>query len=75
MNKFFQSLLSSQKGSLSSKRLCGVTGWGAIIGILSYCSATGKHNPDGLGDFMIACSTLLGVDSVTDIWKNKQDNQ
>jgi hypothetical protein len=45
------------------------------MAILGYCSVTGKSNPEGLGEFMLACCALLGVDSVTEIWKNKNNPQ
>lgn len=69
-----KSVFVATEGSISSKRVCGVLGWIIIGGIEIYCVITGKPNPDSLPEFMFACCALLGVDSVTGIWKNRINN-
>lgn len=66
---FIKQVVTSHSG-ISSKRVCGVLGWLTTIGILIYCSATGKQAPVMVDTFMICCMALLGIDSVTGIWKS-----
>lgn len=54
---------------LSSKRICGVIGWAAIIFILLWCTFNQISAPNFFTEFMIGCVTLLGVDSVSDAIK------
>lgn len=65
----FKSLLSADRGSLSSKRLCGIIGWVTCSVVLILCTVWDRQAPDMVTTFIIASSALLGVDSVTDIWK------
>lgn len=71
MNKLL-GIFKSGKDTLSSKRVCGVTGWLAILGCYVYAVISGTETP-AMGELIAACVALLGVDSVTDIFKN--DNQ
>ena len=74
---FIKSLLSSDRDSLSSKRLCGIIGWVACSAVMILCTVWDRQAPDMVTTFIIASSALLGVDSVTDIWKddsNKSDD-
>ena len=62
-----KSLLSADRDSLSSKRLCGIIGWD-------------RQAPDMISAILYASTALLGIDSVTDIWKgsatiNKDKNE
>ncbi|MCQ2164249.1 MAG: DUF2644 domain-containing protein [Bacteroidales bacterium] len=66
----FKSLLSADRGSLSSKRLCGIIGWLACSAVLILCTIWDRQAPDMVTTFIIASSALLGVDSVTGIWKD-----
>jgi hypothetical protein len=71
MNKvkeFLIKIVTSHSG-ISSKRVCGVLGWLVCMGIFIYCSITCKQAPTMIDSFLLACVALLGVDSVTDIWK------
>ena len=71
MKKFILSILSAEKGSISSKRVCGVLFALTIIFIYVYCSASGKSVPTEIDTLVYGCCILLGVDSVTSIWQNK----
>ena len=74
MNKIIQfilSILSAEKGSVSSKRVCGVLFALTIIFIYIYCSTSGKSVPTEIDTLVYGCCILLGVDSVTSIWQNK----
>lgn len=76
MHKFIKDLFSS-KQSVSSKRVCGFAGW--IVCLLIAVIATIKQLtiPVFLDTVLITSATLLGLDSVTNIWKqgNKYNNE
>ena len=71
MKEVIKSLLVSTKGSLSSKRFCGVIGWIVSLIILIYCSINQLQAPDMIDTVLYCCMGLLGIDSITSIWKNK----
>ena len=63
--KWFKDMLDA-KSSVSSKRFCGVLGW------VIYCTLAVIQAPSIMEFFMLSVVGLLGVDSVTSIWKNKK---
>lgn len=65
------SLLSASRTSLSSKRFCGITGWIICLAILIYCTISVIQAPAMITTIIIASTALLGVDSITNIWKNE----
>lgn len=65
----FKSIFLATKGSISSKRVCGVIGWLVCIGILIYCTVMVIQAPVFADAVLIATAALLGVDSITGIWK------
>lgn len=72
--KFFQSLLSAERGSLSSKRLCGFIGWLCCSAVLIMCTVWDRQAPDMVNTIIYASTALLGLDSVTDIWKSDRSS-
>lgn len=68
-----KSMVTSHSG-ISSKRICGAVGWLITIVVLVYCTITHVQAPDMIDTFMICCMALLGIDSVTGIWKNFNTN-
>ena len=75
MNKiqeFLKQMITSHSG-ISSKRVCGVLGFLAILFVLIYCTVCGTQAPLMIDTFIYAICLLLGIDSVTGIWK-KFDN-
>lgn len=75
MNKvleFLKSLLSNDEASCSSKRLFGGIGFLVSTGIVIYCTVVGKQAPDIMEFYMICSVSLLGLDSITNIWKKKK---
>ena len=70
MKDFIIKLIGSHTG-ISSKRVCGIMGWLLCLIILIYCSITNKQAPDMIDTVLYCCMGLLGIDSVTNIWKNK----
>lgn len=74
MSKFSQ-IFETTEGRLSSKRVCGVLGWIIIlIGFLVILFITKQAPP--FTEFLIgAVVTLLGVDSVTGVFKKKSNTE
>ena len=70
--KWFKDMLDA-KSSVSSKRFCGVLGWLVCIGVLIYCTVCVIQAPEITEFFLLSVVGLLGVDSVTSIWKNSKD--
>ena len=74
MKEVIKSLLVSTKGSLSSKRFCGVIGFFIIIFVLVQCTISSIQAPLMIEPFIYAVCLLLGIDSVTGIWKGKMND-
>ena len=75
-----KSLLSADRDSLSSKRLCGISGWLGWSAVLIRCTVGDRQAADMSSAIRDASTALLGIDSVTDIWKgsatiNKDKNE
>ena len=64
-------IIQSHSG-VSSKRVCGFIGWIICLGVLIYCTITQIQAPDITDSIIYACLGLLGIDSVTGIWKDKK---
>ena len=64
-----KSIFLATKGSISSKRVCGVIGWLACVGVLIYCTIIAAQAPIFSDAVLFATAALLGVDSITGIWK------
>lgn len=57
---------------ISSKRVCGILGWLVCLISASYCTIQQIEAPQFLDSIIIASTALLGVDSITSIWKKKE---
>lgn len=71
MNKvlnFLKQIITAHSG-ISSKRICGVLGFITILFVLIYCTVCGIQAPLMIDTFIYAICLLLGIDSVTGIWK------
>ena len=68
--QFLKSIFLNQPNSISSKRVCGVLGWLLCLGVLGYCTYKEIQAPVMIDSIVIASTTLLGVDSITNIWKD-----
>jgi hypothetical protein len=53
--------------------VCGVVGWIICLLICIYCTVKVIQAPVLADSILIGSATLMGVDSVTGIWKNKKD--
>ena len=72
--QFLKSIFLNQPNSISSKRICGVLGWLLCLGVLGYCTYKEIQAPVMIDTIVITSAALLGVDSVTNIWKKPQDD-
>jgi hypothetical protein len=70
-----RSILSSEKGSISSKRLCGLLGWFVCLGVLIYCTIFVIEAPSMVETVLITTASLLGIDSITNIWKSNNNKK
>ena len=70
---FLRSLFSAEKGSISSKRVCGTVGWLCVCAVLLLCAIKQTEAPGMVATVIYASTALLGVDSVTEIWKAKNN--
>lgn len=69
ITKFIKQIVTSHSG-ISSKRVCGVLGFLVIVFVIIYCAITGIQAPTILETFIWAVCMLLGIDSITGIWKD-----
>ena len=67
---FIKEIVTSQSG-ISSKRVCGLLGWLICLGVLIYCTIANIQAPTMIDITIMAILGLLGIDSVTSIWKKK----
>lgn len=63
-----EQIITSHSG-ISSKRVCGVLGWIICMGVLIYCTIKRIQAPVIMDTVLWCCIGLLGIDSVTGIWK------
>ena len=65
---FIKGMVTSHSG-ISSKRVCGVLGWIVAIVVLLYCTVHVIQAALMIDTFLVCCMALLGIDSITGIWK------
>lgn len=80
MNRWIRNIKTiflADSGGLSSKRICGVLGWIVCLGIAIYCTIAVIQAPIIIETILWCCMGLLGIDSITGIWKkfNKHDSK
>lgn len=66
---FLKQIITANSG-VSSKRVCGMIGFIVVIFVLLYCTIANTQAPVMIDTFIYAICLLLGIDSVTNIWKN-----
>lgn len=69
IKEIIKSIFLAQADSISSKRVCGVLGWVISLGILIYCTLLQIQAPAMVDSIILGSTALLGVDSITNIWK------
>ena len=65
---FLKQLITAHTG-ISSKRVCGVVGFITVIGVLIYCTINVVQAPTMIEAFMYVICAVLGIESITGIWK------
>lgn len=68
IKKYLRLMITAHSG-ISSKRVCGVLGFLVIMFTIIFCTITTTQAPLILETFIWAVCTLLGIDSVTGIFK------
>lgn len=68
MKDFLVKLITAHTG-ISSKRVCGVLGFIVIVFILIYCTVQSIQAPLIVEPFIYAVCLLLGIDSITGVFK------
>lgn len=69
IKEYIKLMITSHSG-ISSKRVCGVIGFLVITFVLIYYTVCGIQAPVMIDTFVYAICLLLGIDSVTGIWKD-----
>ena len=67
---FLKQLVTAHTG-ISSKRVCGILGFLTVVGILIYCTVNVVQAPTMIEPFMYVICALLGIDSITGIFYNR----
>lgn len=67
----FKTIFQANTGGYSSKRIFGAIGFITCLGIAIACTIVDKQAPDIVDTIMYSSMILLGVDSITSIWKHK----
>lgn len=73
IKEYIKLMITSHSG-ISSKRVCGVLGFLVIMFVIVFCAITAIEAPVILEPFIWAVCMLLGIDSVTGIWKDFNKN-
>lgn len=68
IKEYIRLMITAHSG-ISSKRVCGVLGFLVIMFTIIFCTITTTQAPLILETFIWAVCTLLGIDSVTGIFK------
>lgn len=69
IKEYIRLMITSHSG-ISSKRVCGVLGFLVIMFVIIFCTISNIQAPVILETFIWAVCMLLGIDSVTGIWKD-----
>ena len=73
IKEFLKLMITSHSG-ISSKRVCGVLGFLVISFVIIFCTVSSIQAPLILETFIWAVCMLLGIDSVTGIFKKFDKN-
>ena len=68
---FFKQVVESDS-NVSSKRVCGLMGWFTALCVFLYCAIKNIQAPEMVDALLFCCMGLLGIDSITSIWKNRK---
>lgn len=68
--KEYIKLIITAHSGISSKRVCGVLGFLVIMFVIIFCAIAETQAPLIMDTFIWAVCMLLGIDSITGIWKD-----
>lgn len=74
IKEYIRLMITSHSG-ISSKRVCGVLGFLVISFVIIFCTVISTQAPVILETFIWAVCMLLGIDSVTGIFKKFDKNE
>lgn len=74
IKEYIRLMITSHSG-ISSKRVCGVLGFLVIMFVIIFCTVISTQAPVILETFIWAVCMLLGIDSVTGIFKKFDKNE
>jgi len=74
LGEFTRKIFTAGSG-ISSKRVFGGLGWMSCLFVLIYCTIQGMQAPDIYEVTIIVTASLLGIDSITNIWKGRSRYQ
>ena len=74
IKEYLRLIITSHSG-ISSKRVCGVLGFLVIMFSIIFCTVTGTQAPLILETFIWSVCMLLGIDSVTGIFKTFKNDK
>lgn len=69
IKEYIKLMITSHSG-ISSKRVCGVLGFLVISFVIIFCAIAETQAPLIMDTFIWAVCMLLGIDSITGIWKD-----
>ena len=69
IKEYIRLMITSHSG-ISSKRVCGCLGFLVIMFVVIFCTVSNLQAPLIMETFIWSVCMLLGIDSVTGIWKN-----
>ena len=69
IKEYIRLMITSHSG-ISSKRVCGCLGFLVIMFVIIFCTVSNLQAPLITETFIWAVCMLLGIDSVTSIWKD-----
>ena len=69
IKEYIRLMITSHSG-ISSKRVCGCLGFLVIMFVIIFCTVSNLQAPLITETFVWAVCMLLGIDSVTSIWKD-----
>ena len=69
IKEYIKLMITSHSG-ISSKRVCGVLGFLVIMFVIVFCAVAETQAPLIMETFIWAVCMLLGIDSITGIWKD-----
>lgn len=74
IKEYIKLMITSHSG-ISSKRVCGVLGFLVTMFVIIFCTISNIQAPLIMDTFIWAVCMLLGIDSVTGIWKKFNKNE